>query len=78
LRLGKTYGPERLGIPEDRHGRRSTLVASQLPISTWHEMIGVKTLADAVLDRLAHNAYKIALKGESIRKTAKSLTQSGH
>jgi len=67
-----------LEILEDRHGRRSTLIASQLPISAWHEMIGDKTLADAILDRLVHNAYKIALKGESMRKTAKSLTQSGH
>ncbi len=43
-----------------------------------HEMIGDPTLADAILDRLVHNAYKIELKGESMRKTRKSLTQSGH
>jgi DNA replication protein DnaC len=67
-----------LEILEDRHGRRSTLVASQLPIAAWHDMIGDKTLADAILDRLVHNAYKIPLIGESMRKTAKSLTQSGH
>lgn len=67
-----------LEILEDRHGRRSTLVASQLPVAAWHDMIGDKTLADAILDRLVHTAYKIVLEGDSMRKTAKSLTQSGH
>jgi DNA replication protein DnaC len=57
-----------LEILEDRYGRRSTLVTSQLPVSTWHEAIGDATLADAVLDRLVHNAYELKLKGESRRK----------
>jgi DNA replication protein DnaC len=67
-----------LEIFEDRHNVRSTLVTSQLPVPNWHEMIGDPTLADAILDRLVHNAYKITLKGESMRKTMKPLTQSGH
>ena len=57
-----------LEVIEDRHGRGSTVVTSQLPTSHWHEVIGDPTLADAVLDRLLHNAHKIALEGESLRK----------
>ena len=57
-----------LEILEDRHGLRSTIVAAQLPVEHWHEMIGNPTLADAILDRLVHNAYQINLKGESMRK----------
>jgi DNA replication protein DnaC len=57
-----------LELLDDRHGRRATLVASQLPIDHWHTAIGEPTLADAILDRLVHNAYKITLKGESMRK----------
>ncbi len=57
-----------LEILEDRYGLRSTIVAGQLPIEHWHEMIGNPTLADAILDRLVHNAYQINLKGESMRK----------
>lgn len=67
-----------LEILEDRHDVRSTIVTSQLPVSAWHEMIADPTLADAILDRLVHNAYQIDLKGESMRKRLKSLTQSGH
>lgn len=52
----------------DRHGHRATLVASQLTIDHWHAAIGEPTLADAILDRLVHNPYKITLKGESVRK----------
>jgi DNA replication protein DnaC len=58
-----------LEIIEDRHGRRSTLIASQIPVSGWHELIGEKTIADAILDRLVHNAHRITLKGESMRRT---------
>jgi len=57
-----------LEIMEDRHALGATLITSQLPISHWHEAIGDPTLADAILDRLLHNAYKIKLKGESMRK----------
>jgi DNA replication protein DnaC len=64
-----------LELLDDRHGQRSTLVTSQLPLEHWHEIIGDPTLADAILDRLVHNAYRITLKGESMRKRkAKKLT----
>ena len=55
-------------ILEDRHRHRSTVVTSQLPVEHWHKMIGEPTHADAILDRLVHNAYRINLKGESMRK----------
>ena len=57
-----------LEVLEDRYGKRSTVVTSQLPIKKWHEWIGDPTLADAILDRLVHNAYKVQLKGPSRRK----------
>jgi DNA replication protein DnaC len=57
-----------LELVEDRCGKRSTLITSQLPIEHWHKIIGDPTLADAILDRLIHDAYKINLKGESMRK----------
>ncbi len=63
-----------LEILEDRHDTRSTLVTSQLPMDQWHHSIGEPTLADAILDRLVHNAYKIKLKGESMRKQKTKLT----
>ena len=63
-----------LEILEDRHGTRSTLATSQLPVDKWHELIGDPTLADAILDRLVHNAYKINLKGDSMRKHRAQLT----
>ena len=62
-----------LEILEDRHGRRSTLVTSQLPVAGWHQSLGDPTLADAILDRLVHNAYKIELRGESLRKKRAAL-----
>jgi DNA replication protein DnaC len=63
-----------LELLDDRHGNRSTLVTSQLPVDHWHEMIGDPTLADAILDRLIHNAYRINLSGESLRKRHAKLT----
>ncbi len=63
-----------LEILEDRYALRSTLVTSQLPINHWHEQIGDPTLADAILDRLVHNAYKIIMKGGSMRKKKVNLT----
>ena len=59
-----------LEIVDDRHERRSTIVTTQLPIEHWHEMIPNPTIADAILDRLVHNAHRLTLKGESMRKTA--------
>lgn len=64
-------------ILEDRYDRRSTLIAAQLPVKHWHEIIGEPTLADAILDRLVHNVFTIKLKGESMRKKRKCLTNNG-
>ena len=58
-----------LELMEDRYGLKSTIITSQLPITAWHEAIGDPTLADAILDRIVHNAHKIEMKGESMRKT---------
>lgn len=63
-----------LEILEDRHDRRATIVTSQFPVEHWHEAIGDPTLADAILDRLVHNAYKVILKGDSMRKRRAKLT----
>ena len=57
-----------LELLEDRYGSRSTVVTSQLSVQNWHEAVGDPVLADAILDRLVHNAYRIGLKGESMRK----------
>jgi len=56
-------------IIEDRHARSSTIIASQLPVSNWFDVIGEETIADAILDRLVHTSHRIELKGESLRKT---------
>ena len=69
--LGKLREAQRhdlLEVLEDRYGDRSTIVTSQMPIKRWHEWVGDPTLADAILDRLVHNAYKLELKGPSQRK----------
>ena len=64
-----------LEIMEDRHNLRATVIVSQLPIDHWHDIIGAPILADAILDRMVHNAYKINLSGESMRKNnSKDLT----
>jgi len=79
------WGPDRLNpnqrrdlmeIVEDRYGAGSTLITSQLPVEAWHDVIDEPTFADAILDRLVHNAYRLALDGPSMRdpKTAKSDT----
>src|SRR5512144_769030 len=57
-----------LEIVDDRHGRASTIITSQVPVEHWHDVIGDPTLADAILDRLVHNAHRLILKGESMRK----------
>jgi len=57
-----------LEIIEDRHGRKSTIISSQLPVAKWYEVIGESTIADAILDRMVHTAHRIELKGESLRK----------
>ena len=71
--LSVLTGSERrdlLEILDDRHGRTSTIVTSQIPVEHWHETIGDPTLADAILDRIVHNAHRLQLLGESMRKTS--------
>jgi DNA replication protein DnaC len=65
-------------IMDDRNGTTSTVVISQLPVNQWHQSIGDNTLADAILDRLIHNAHRIELKGESMRKSKLELTDREH
>lgn len=72
--LGREQRHDLLEILEDRHGLKSTLVTSQLPVDLWHEQIGDPTLADAILDRLVHCAHKVKLNGESMRKKKANLT----
>ena len=55
-------------IIEDRHGKSSTIITSQVPVSKWHEIIGEQTIADAILDRIVHDAHRIEMKGDSLRK----------
>ena len=75
------WGPERLNadqrrdlleIIEDRHGATATVITSQLPVASWHEVIGEPTFADAILDRIVHNAYRLELDGESLRKPGRT------
>jgi len=66
---GKQYR-DLLEILDDRQGQGATLITSQFPVSQWHEIIADATVADAILDRLVHNAYRLELKGESLRKSS--------
>ena len=61
-------GRDLLEILDDRHGRGSTILTSQIDVKHWHDMIANPTVADAILDRLVHNAHRLALKGDSMRK----------
>jgi len=61
-------------IVDDRHQRGSTILATQVPIERWHDMIGDPTYADAILDRLLHNAYRITLSGDSMRRRQSNLS----
>ena len=65
-------------IMDDRNSATSTVVISQLPVNQWYQSIGDNTLADAILDRLIHNAHRIELKGESMRKSQLELTDHEH
>jgi DNA replication protein DnaC len=67
-----------LELFEDRYQRRSTIITAQLPVSAWHQMIGEPTIADAILDRIVHNAHRIELKGDSMRRKSAEppLTQT--
>jgi DNA replication protein DnaC len=73
--LSDAHRRDLLELIDDRYQRHSTIVTSQLPVAKWHQAIGEPTLADAILDRLVHNAYRINLSGRSIRER-KKLTQT--
>jgi DNA replication protein DnaC len=75
--IGMTEDERRMifEIVEDRAELRSTIIVSQMPIEKWHTIIGDLTLGDALLDRIVHSSYKIILKGESLRKKKKSLSE---
>jgi len=66
--LGEGERRDFLEIAEDRYNTRSTILTSQIPVAQWHEQIGDPTFADSILDRLVHNAHRIELTGESMRK----------
>ena len=66
--LGEAERRDFWEICEDRYQVRSTILSSQLPVSKWHEQIGDPTLADGILDRLVHNAHRIEMRGDSMRK----------
>jgi DNA replication protein DnaC len=75
--LDATARHDLLEILEERYGRRSTMITSQLPVERWHEIIGDPTYADAILDRLVHNAHRIELAGESMRRTKAKSSRKG-
>lgn len=58
----------KMEIIEDRHGNRSTIITSQVPVTEWHDVIGEQTIADAILDRVVHNAHRMELFGPSLRE----------
>jgi len=60
-------------IIEERYQRRSTLITAQVPVNTWHDLIGDATVADAILDRVVHNAHRINLEGDSMRKAKSGI-----
>jgi len=74
--LSTTEGRELLEIIEERYDRASTIVASQLPLDQWYQAIDDPTVADAILDRLVHNAHKITMKGESMRRLTNNPKQA--
>jgi DNA replication protein DnaC len=63
-------------IIEDRHGKSSMIITSQLPVNKWYEVIGEKTIADAILDRIIHDAHRMELKGESLRKKRQAVEEN--
>ena len=69
--MAPQYAAHVVVLLDDRYQRRSTIVTSQIPQKQWHTAVGEPTLADAILDRLVHNAYKIALSGKSMRDNGK-------
>jgi len=77
-KLTTAHRNDLLEIMDDRHGSTSTVMISQLPTDEWYAAIGDNTLADAILDRLMHNAHRLQLKGESMRKILGKLTEGEH
>ena len=76
-RLNATQRRDLMEIVEDRYEAGSILITSQLPVDAWHDVIGEPTFADAILDRIVHNAYRLNLDGQSMRKTkAKTVAET--
>ncbi|GAF99941.1 unnamed protein product, partial [marine sediment metagenome] len=76
--LSRSQAKDLLEILDDRYGRGATLVATQVPVQDWHARIPDPTLADSILDRLIHNAYRLELKGDSMRKVHSPLKNNDH
>jgi DNA replication protein DnaC len=76
--LSTAHRHDLLELLEDRHHRKSTIILSQIPVAQWHEYIGDATLADAILDRVIHNAFQLKLKGDSMRKLKNGLAEGEH
>jgi|GEM_PF-185850 len=76
--LEKQQQLDLMEIIEDRHARKATIIASQLPVSNWYNIIGEETIADAILDRLVHTSHRIELKGESLRKNLNHFCEGGN
>lgn len=76
--LSPTQARNFLEILDDRYGKQSTLVTAQIPVADWHQQIQEPTIADAILDRLVHNAYRIKLEGDSQRKMRSTIAQADH
>ncbi|MBF0298336.1 MAG: ATP-binding protein [Oligoflexia bacterium] len=74
-KLNENERKDLLEIIEDRYELRSTIITGQIPVKKWHELIGDATFADAILDRLIHNSYKIELEGDSMRKLKNTFTK---
>lgn len=76
--LSDAQAADLLEVIDDRHGRRSTIVTSQLPVRSWHDNLGEPTLADAICDRLVHTAHRIELRGESLRRPVTANGDDDH
>jgi DNA replication protein DnaC len=75
--LTSEQGRDLLEIVDDRHGRGSTIVTSQVPVDHWHELIADPTIADAILDRLVHTAHRIKLEGDTLRDPKNKTVKRG-
>ena len=75
--LTKGEALDLLEVIEDRYQRGSTVIISQVPVEAWHQLIGEATIADAILDRLVHNAYRVEMEGESMRKQKSKVSTLG-